>query len=248
MITTTIATLKGGEGKTFTSALLCRELSKVGKVLSVSICSQNNINIYLGADIGDHQLYHAIEKNDIKLAITPTKFPNIDLIPYNINDTPSVDRLLQSLPGSENRLRILLDQVKNEYDFAILDTGPNLNVSTISAIIASNYLISPVQMESSSIDGYIATTNALNEMNSLGLSNCKQLGIIISKNNICRNNETFKIEEEISKDIYKKLGTLPYMSSLRHALYGFEDYENIKPTHNIQKVKETFNNILKLIA
>lgn len=247
MITTTIATLKGGEGKTFTSALLCRELSKIGRVLAVSICSQNNINIYLGAQVKDKQLYQAIEKNNIKEAILKTQFKNIDLVPYNINDTPSVDRLLQSLTGSENRLKILLGQVKNEYDFCVLDTGPNLNISTISAIIASDHIISPMQMESSSIDGYIATTNAVNEMNGLGLSNCKKLGIIISKSNICRNSETFEIEEEINNGGYEKLGQLPYMSSLRHALYGFKGYDDIRPDHNLQKVKELFENITKKI-
>ena len=248
MKTLTVATLKGGEGKTFTSALICRELARNNRVLAVSICSQNNLNIYLGGSVGDNQLYHAIEKNDIRLAITNTRFKNIDIVPYNINDTPSVDRLMQSMAGSENRLKLLLNQVCDDYDYAILDTGPNLNISTISAIVASNYLISPMQMEWSSIDGFVATTNAVNEMNELGLSQCKQLGVLISKSNICRNRETFEVEEEVQKDVYSQLGMLPYMSSLRHALYEFKDYDDVKPKHNLERVKESINNVISQLS
>lgn len=247
MIITSIATLKGGEGKTFTAALLSRYLSMKGRVLAVSICSQNDINIYMGGKVGINQLYQAIQNNDIKQSIISTEFKEIDLVPYDINDTPSVDRLMQSLTGSENRLKILLNQVKEDYDYIVLDTGPNLNISTISAIVASDYLISPTLMRISSINGYIATNNAVKEMKDLEMSHCKHIGIIKSQSNINRDTETFEVEDYIEKEKLNILGLLPSSSALKKALYSYKSFDNVKP-HHMEKVNELFNNILKQIA
>lgn len=242
MTTICIATLKGGQGKTFISALLCRELSKEGRVLAVSICSQNDINLYLGSSINSYQLYQAIDENNIKKSIVNTKFKNIDLVPYDINDSLNVDKLLQTITGGEFRLKTLLKQISDIYDYVILDTGPNLNISTTGAIIASNYLISPTLMRWSSINGYIATSNALNDLIDLEFSNCKHLGIIRSQTNVLRDSETFEVEDYINDEHIAELGSIPSSTALKRALYEYSDFDKVRP-HHMSEVKKLFDNI-----
>lgn len=242
MIVTTIATLKGGQSKTFISALLCRELSINKRVLAISICSQNDINLYLGGKVEEYQLYQSIESNDIRKSIIKTKFNNIDVIPYDINNSLNIDNLLQTLRGGENRIKFLLNQVKDEYDYVILDSGPNLNISTIAALIASDYLISPALMCWSSINGFIATSNALNEIKELELTKCIHLGLIRSRTKVLRDTETFEVENYLEKQNWEELGTLPFSSALKSALHNFEDYSKVKPNHMIE-VNELLKNI-----
>lgn len=247
MITTCIASLKGGQGKTFISAILCRELSSTGKVLAISICSQNDINMYLGGTVGNNQLYQAFEHNDIKRSIIKTKFENIDLVPYDINDSLNINKLLQTLTAGEQRLKKLLKQVSDIYDYVVLDTGPNLDVSTNAAIIASDYLISPVQMRWSSINGFIATSNALNEMIDFELSHCTHLGIIRSQANVLRDSETFAVENYLEKEKFNELGSIPSSTALKKALYDYTDFDNVRP-HHMAEVRNLFDNIKNKIA
>jgi chromosome partitioning protein len=248
MIVVTIATLKGGQGKTFLSTLLCRELvSNRKRVLAVSLCSQNDINLFLGGKVGDFQLYDAFKSNNIRKSIIKTKISGVDLVPYDIDSSESVDKLLVSITAGETRLRNLLNQVKDAYDFVVLDTGPNLGSATISAIIASDYVISPMFMSWSGVNGYIATNNAINEMKELQLTNCHHLGIVRTCSNVNRDTEVFDVEKFLTDNEYPELGYLPKSSALKTALYERLNYMKVK-SHHISQVNELMLNILNQIS
>jgi len=247
MIKICVASHKGGQGKSFISAILCRELSLHGKVLAISICSQNNIHLYLGGIVGVNQLYQAIDSNILSNSIIKTEFDNIDLVPYNINDSLNVDKLLQTLTAGELRIKNLLKQVVNIYDYVVLDTGPNLNISTVGAIIASDFLISPTLLSWSGINGYIATINALNEMIQLELTDCKNLGLIRNQTNVLRDSEAFEVEEHLENNKFPELGNLPFSSALKTALYNFTDFEKVRKDH-FTEVRNLFDNIKSKIA
>lgn len=248
MITISISTLKGGQGKTFLSALLCRELASMNqRVLAISLCSQNDINLALNGKVGKNQLYEAFKNNMIAPAIIKTNVVNVDLVPYDINSSESVDILLQVLKSGDNRLKILLKQVENEYDYAILDTGPNLGLTTVAAIVASDYVISPMTMTWSGYNGYIATSNAIDEMKDLGMTACQPLGIVRSCTNVNRDTETFEVEDQLIKDQFPELGTIPKSSAVKSALLEQKSYDAVKK-HHLDQMKNTLNNILKHVA
>lgn len=247
MRTISIGTFKGGQSKTVTSVLLSRKLAELGKkVLAISICGQNDLNLYLGAEEGERQLFHALSDNDIKSSIVSTKIDSIDYVHNDLLITKSIDSLLQTMTGSENRLKILFKQIKNEYDYIICDTPPSLNISTIASIVASDYLICPTQMRWSSINGLMATMSVLKEVIDLEMSNCKYLGIIRSMTNIMRDEEAFTVEKWIDERDINKLGDLPSSAALRKALFDFSSYNDIKKHHHDQ-VNNLLNNIIKLV-
>lgn len=249
MKTITIATLKGGQSKTVTSACLAVELAMLNKkVLTISIDSQNDINLFLGATIGDKYLYNAIQDNDIKQCIYKTKIDNIDLVPYDISLSPNIDPLLQGMPGSEKRIKLLLKQISGQYDFTVLDTGPNLNISTLSAIVASDYMISPTTMRWASVNGFKATRNVLEDMAELEMAECKYLGIIRSMSNVTRNTETFEVENYLVENKYPEMGILPFSSAMITALYRKENFIDRMQKHHYEQYRKLFDNILNKVA
>lgn len=242
-----IGTFKGGQSKTFISALLCRKLSESGsKVLAISICGQNNLNEYLGSEIGEKQLFHALDENNIRISILPTKFTNIDFIPNQLTKTKSIDSLLQTITGGENRIKLLLKQVKDEYDYVICDTPPSLNISTVASIIASDYLITPTQLRKESIEGLKSTMEILNDVIELELGHCKYLGIVRSMANVMRDTEAFEQEEYLDKMEWNNLGNLPSSAALRKSLRNFISYDSIKKNH-LDQVNQLLTNILKQV-
>lgn len=248
MVTTTIATLKGGQSKTFLSALLCRSLASMDKrVLAISVDAQNNLFLYLGGDANNYQLYDAIKDNSITGAITKTNIANVDYVHNDIDNSENVDQFLQTIRGGESRLKLLLTHVQDKYDHVILDTGPNLAVSTVAAIIASDYLISPVHMTECGLDGLIATRNALNEMLEFELTSCKNLGIVRSCVNVNRDQEAFDVEAALDKAGYDELGILLKSSSLKYALKDQADFSTVSKKHLV-KTDELVGNILNQIA
>lgn len=244
----TVTTLKGGQGKSFLSALLCRELvSCEKKVLAVSLCEQNDLNLFFDGEVGEYQLYDALKNSNIKKAIIETKIPGIDLVPYDFDTSENVDKLLMSLTAGEMRLKGLLAQVSSDYDYAILDTGPNSGPATISGLIASDYIISPMFLTWNGYNGFVGMTNIYNDMLSLNLISCKHLGLVRNCINVNRDSEAFEVEDKLDEMKFTELGSLPKSSALKQALFDQADYSKVK-SHHMNLVDELMSNILESIS
>jgi len=141
-----IASQKGGTGKTSTSISLAAGLAKAGKkVLLIDIDSQANASKVLLPDYQakidkDNSLWRTIIDRK-ELAIHPTSIPHLDVVPAHIllSDTDVV--LTTAMDHREARLKSELDQVKNDYDFVFLDCPPALSWLTINAFTASDEII-----------------------------------------------------------------------------------------------------------
>src|SRR4051812_14955199 len=133
-----IASQKGGTGKTSTSLSLAAGLARLGKrVLLVDIDSQANASKvllpnYLQEIKKDHTLYRTIIER-LPLPIHHTSVANLDLVPSHIllSDTDLV--LTTALDHREARLKDQLDKVKGNYDFVFIDCPPALGWLTINA-------------------------------------------------------------------------------------------------------------------
>jgi len=84
--------------------------------------------------------------------ILKTDIPNLSLIPSHI-DLVGAEIEMINQPGREVVLKALLDEVRNEYDFIIIDCSPSLGLITVNALVAADSVIVPVQAEFFALEG-----------------------------------------------------------------------------------------------
>ena len=153
---------KGGVGKTTTSINLSAALGKMGKrVLLIDMDPQSNATTGLGLNSNDfkNDIYELITgKCEVKKAIKKTKFHNLSIIPSTINlagvDVEFVKRMLEDKEFSQNmQLKLRLDEIKDNYDYIIIDCQPSLGLGTMNALVASDSVIIPVQCEFFALEG-----------------------------------------------------------------------------------------------
>lgn len=144
-------------GKTTTAINLSASLAAAErKTLIIDCDSQGNTSSGLGIDrslIENQNLYHALSnKIPLKDVITGTQISSLDIIPAN-NDLVGVEIEFVSLPDREKRLRNLLRNLNAGYEFVIIDCPPSLGFLTLNSLVASDYLIIPMQCEYFAMEG-----------------------------------------------------------------------------------------------
>ncbi|BAK14536.1 chromosome partitioning protein [Solibacillus kalamii] len=151
-----IANQKGGVGKTTTSVNLSACLAFLGKkVLIIDIDPQGNASSGLGVRKGDLEscIYDVlINDEDIKGVIQQTDVENLYIVPATISLAGAEIELVSTI-SREVRLKKSLQEIKNNFDFIIIDCPPSLGLLTINALTASDALIIPVQCEYYALEG-----------------------------------------------------------------------------------------------
>ena len=160
-----VANQKGGVGKTTTAINLSACLAEAGKkVLVIDMDPQGNTTSGLGIDkdSAENTIYEVILREiGIKEAIVKEAFENLDIIPSNVNLAGAEIELI----GVEDREYVLknsLAQIKNKYDFIILDCPPSLSMLTVNAMTASNTVIVPIQCEYYALEGLTQLIHTIN--------------------------------------------------------------------------------------
>ena len=151
-----IANQKGGVGKTTTSVNLSACLAYLGKkVLLIDIDPQGNASSGLGVKKGDLEscIYDVlINEEDIKEVIQQTALENLYIVPATISLAGAEIELVSTI-SREVRLKKAVQEIKNNFDFIIIDCPPSLGLLTINALTASDALIIPVQCEYYALEG-----------------------------------------------------------------------------------------------
>ena len=150
-----IANQKGGVGKTTTAINMSTILAKRGKkVLFIDADPQGNGTSGLGVNKEQKfSIYDVlIEDIEVENTLQKTQVKNLDLCPSNMN-LAGAEVQLVSMEVREYRLKTKLNNIRDKYDFIIIDCPPSLGLITLNAFTASNSVLIPVQCEYYALEG-----------------------------------------------------------------------------------------------
>ena len=198
-----IANQKGGCGKTTTAANLGALLSEKHKVLLIDIDPQGNLTTHFGINKADqkHTIYDVMLNGRIEEAIV--RKDGIDIVPSTI-DLAGAEVELTGKIGREYILDNELKRIARKYDYVIIDTPPSLGIFTINSLVASDYVLIPVQAEFFALEGLTQLMRVVELVNSRLSRNLKLLGMVITMFN-SRTRSSNEVLENVRKHYPRQL-------------------------------------------
>ena len=202
-----VANQKGGVGKTTTTVNLCTILAKKGKkVLLIDADPQGNATSGLGVEKEVELSTYDVLVNETKLDETriQTAIKNLDVCPSNIS-LAGAEVELVSMMSREQRLKEKLDEVKEEYDYILIDCPPSLGLITLNAFTASNSVLIPVQCEYFALEGLGQLLNTINLVKKHLNKNIEVEGALLTMYDIRTN-----LSNQVVKEVKKYFGDKVY--------------------------------------
>lgn len=214
-MTRTIALInnKGGVGKTTSCLNIGVALSKANKkVLLVDIDPQGNLS---DAFINITQVQNTIKNllegdiTDIDQVLIRNVKDNIDLLPSNNLLNGTEEKLLNKM-SRETILKRLLEPIKSNYDYVLIDCPPSLNLLVLNSLTASSEAIIPIATEYHALTGTNTILQTLQQVKTLLNSDLRLSGVFITKYDERTNND-----REIKDAIQNRFKDLCYKTIIR---------------------------------
>lgn len=196
-----IANQKGGVGKTTTAINLSAYLGQKGKkVLVIDSDPQGNTSSGLGIDKDNVELstYDClVDDTSFKEEVIETEYKNLWVSPGNMN-LAGAELELVDVPEREYILKKKLSEVRDDYDFIIIDCPPSLGLITLNAFAASDSILIPIQCEYYALEGLSQLTKTIKLVKQEINPNLHIEGVLLTMYD-SRTNLSVQIAEDVRK-------------------------------------------------
>ena len=204
---------KGGVGKTTSCLNIGVALSLKGKkVLLVDIDPQGNLSdAFLNISSLQYTIKDLLEGTitDINQVIRKEVAPNIDILPSN-NLLNGTEEKIISTMARETLLKRILEPIKSQYDYILIDCPPSLNLLVLNSLTASSEAIIPIATEYHALTGTNTILQTIQQVKGLLNSNLVLSGVFITKYDERTNND-----REIKEAIQQNFNSLCYKTIIR---------------------------------
>lgn len=158
MKTISVMNLKGGVAKTISAANIAHILATVHKkrILLIDNDKQGNVSKMFGVHDYDAPSIADIltQRKSILEVAKNTRHENLSVVPANMNLLKAnLEILLDTTRPQQTRLRAELRKISDTADFCIIDCAPDINISTINALVASDLVLIPIKIDNFAFDG-----------------------------------------------------------------------------------------------
>ena len=201
------ANQKGGVGKTTTCINVATYMALMGKkVLILDIDPQGNATSAVGINKTKDlkTIYDLIDgESAYDEVIQPTIVENLFIIPSTVDLAGAEVELIQ-IPQREKVIKRILDEIKESYDFILIDCPPSLALITVNALTASNSVIIPIQCEFFALEGLTQLMNTIRLIRYHLNPDLEIEGVVMTMKDK-RYNLTNQVSNEIIKFFNKKV-------------------------------------------
>jgi chromosome partitioning protein len=224
-----VANQKGGVGKTTTAINLSASLAVSEKQTLLIDCDpQGNTTGGIGfpKDPARRTLYHAmILKESIEKIILKTQVEGLDLIPSDKNLVGAAVELV-SAENREYQLKALIDQIKGNYSYVILDCPPALDLLTLNAMSAADSVLVPIQCEYLALEGVSELLDTLMRIRRTLNPALTIEGILLTMYD-----ERTTLSRQVASDLRSFFGSQVYQSVIPRNVRLAEAPSHGKPIH-----------------
>ena len=229
--TVCFANNKGGVGKTTTAKCIAEAWARMGKkVLCVDLDSQANLTTMLSPiEPGEREVSIRDAFINPDLFTIEHVAENIDLVPSDLS-LSNFDRDTASIAGREYLLLDLLKNVKDNYDFIVIDCPPALGLITYNAMIAADHLVMVTTADALSYSGLVMVANLFADVKSNERLNkgLKLTGVVVTRYEKNRLSELYlsKIKEELGQafisPVIRKATKMQQAASIKQSIYDLD--------------------------
>lgn len=199
----TVFNQKGGVGKSTTVINLSSALALRGKkTLIVDMDPQGNSTSGLGIYEFENMIYDFLIDEE-ENSIYQTGFNKLDIIPSN-GEFAGVEIELARHEDWQFKLKKMIDKVKDNYDFVIIDSPPSLGILSMMALVASDKILVPVQCEYYALEGVSQLMDTMSLVRENFNPNLSLLGVVMCMYD-GRTNLSNQVVEEVQKFFESKV-------------------------------------------